>query len=183
MQFNPLNWTQFGPFSFQTSRILHYLVYFLIGIAIGAYGIERGILGEGGNLARWWWLWTIAAVVVFGIASAVFIAAATTKAASPSWQAFADFFFTGTCGTTTLAVLAVFVRFVKKSRTILDSLRDNAYGMYLIHYAFVSWIQYAFLKTHLSGVAKGAVVFLTVVALSWVTSSALRRISFVARVI
>lgn len=182
-KFNPLNWTQLGPFSFQTSRILQYLVYFLIGIALGAYGIERGILAQGGNLARRWWLWVIGAVVVFGMASAVFIAAATTRAASPSWQVFADFFFTGTCGTTSLAVLALFVRFVKKSRTTLDSLRDNAYGMYLLHYAFVSWIQYALLKTHWSGVIKATVVFLTVVALSWVTSSCLRRISLVARVI
>ena len=41
MKFNSLSWAQFGPFVFQTSRLLHYLVYFLMGIAVGAYGIER----------------------------------------------------------------------------------------------------------------------------------------------
>jgi hypothetical protein len=183
MKFNPMNWTQFGPFSFQISRILHYLVYFLIGIAVGAYGNERGILSQCGKLARRWWLWAIGAVVVFAMASVVFIAAVTTKATSPSWQAIAHFFFTATCATTSLAVLAVFVRFAKKSRSIFGSLRDNAYGMYLTHYAFVSWMQYALLKAHLSGFAKGTLVFLSVVALSWITTSVLRRIPWVARVI
>jgi len=183
MRFNPISWTQFGPLSFQTSRILHYLVYFLIGVTLGGHGIERGILAQGGKLARRWWLWSTAAIVVFGIASNVFIAASTTRATSPSWQALADFFFTVTCAITSVAGLAVFVRFVRKSSRIADSLRDNAYGMYLIHYAFVSWMQYALLRTHLSGFAKGTIVFLSVVVLSWVTTSALRRIPFVSRVL
>lgn len=183
IKFNPISWTQFGPFAFQTSRILHYLVYFLIGIAVGAYGIERGILAQTGKLARRWWLWAIGAVIVFAGASGVFVAAATTKITSPPWQAMADFLFTVTCATTSLAVIAIFVRFAKKSRAIFDSLRDNAYGMYLIHYAFVSWTQYALLKTHLSGFAKGCLVFSSVVALSWATTAALRRIPFIARVI
>jgi len=182
MHFNPLQWTQVGPFAFQTSRILHYLVYFLIGIAVGAYRLERGILAQGGNLARSWWLWAIGAVVAYAMASLVYIAA-ITRAASPSWQAILDFSFTVTCGTTSLAFLAVFLRFARKPRAIFDNLRDHAYGMYLIHYAFVSWIQYALLKAHLSGLAKGTVVFCSVVALSWVATCALRRIPLVARVI
>src|SRR5262249_39722114 len=131
VKFNPLAWTQIGPFTFQTSRILHYLVYFLMGVAVGAYGIERGILVPGRKLARRWWLWSIAAIVVFLATSAFVIMMLTTpaKAASSLWQAIADLVFTITCATTSLAMLAVFVRFVKKSRGIFDSLRDNAYGM------------------------------------------------------
>lgn len=184
MKFNPLAWTQFGPFAFQTSRILHYLVYFLIGIAVGAYGIERGILALGGKLARRWLLWSIAAIVVFVAATALFIMIVTTaKASSDLWQAIADLVFTITCATTSLAMLAVFVRFVKKSRGVLDSLRDNAYGIYLVHYAFVSWLQYALLKSHLSGFTKLIIVFPLAVALSWITTAALRRIPAVAHVV
>lgn len=184
MKFNGLSWTQFGPFAFQTSRILHYLVYFLMGIAVGAYGIERGIIASGGKLARRWWLWSIAAIVVFLASSAFFVMILTTpKGTSAPWQALADLIFTITCATTSMAMLAVFVRFVKKSRGIFDSLRDNAYGMYLIHYAFVSWLQYALLKSHLSGFAKLSTVLLLAVVLSWITTAALRRIPAVARVI
>jgi peptidoglycan/LPS O-acetylase OafA/YrhL len=73
-------------------------------------------------------------------------------------------------------MLAIFVRFVKKSWGIFDSLRDNAYGIYLVHYAFVSWLQYVLLKSHLSGFIKLAIVFSLTVALSWITAAVLRRI-------
>ena len=47
-----------GRFAFQPSRPLHYLVYFFAGMAVGAYGLDRGLLdamGPGaalGGLAR-----------------------------------------------------------------------------------------------------------------------------------
>jgi hypothetical protein len=34
--FNPFRWSSFGPFSFQTSRGLHYLLYFFLGAGVGA---------------------------------------------------------------------------------------------------------------------------------------------------
>ncbi|HTC94739.1 MAG TPA: acyltransferase [Terriglobales bacterium] len=184
MKFNPLSWTQFGAFAFQTSRLLHYFVYFLIGISVGAYGIERGILASGGKLARRWLLWALAAIVVFVASSALFIMMLTTgKLALALWQAVADLVFTITCATTSMAMLAVFVRFAKKSRAIFDSLRNNAYGIYLLHYAFVNWLQYALLKSHLSGFTKLIIVFSLAVVLSWITTAALRRIPAVARVV
>jgi len=184
VRFNPLAWMQFGPLAFQTSRLLHYLVYFLMGLAVGAYGIERGILASAGKLARRWWLWAIGAVVVFLAASGLFIMMVTTgKAAATNWQVIGDLAFTMTCATTSLAFLAVFVRFAKKPRGIFDSLRDNAYGIYLVHYAFVSWLQYVLLKSQLSGFEKLTIVLSLAVALSWSTTAALRRIPAVARVI
>ena len=183
MKFNPLAWTQFGPFSFQTSRVVHYLAYFLMGISLGAYGIERGVLAAGGKLARRGLLWSIAAIVVFVAASQLFILIVTTRTSSVTWLAIADLTFPITGATTSMAMLAMFVRFVKKSRGILDSLRDNAYGVYLVHYVFVNWLQYALLKSHLPGFTKATIVFLLAVALSWITTAALRRIPAVARIV
>ena len=184
MKFSPVSWTQFGPLAFQTSRLFHYFIYFLLGISLGAYGIERGILASGGKLARRWLLWAVAALMVFAATSALVISVLTTgKAASTQWQASIDLVFTITCATTSVAMLAVFVRFAKKSRRTFDSLRDNAYGIYLVHYAFVSWLQYAMLKSQLSGFAKLSIVLSLAIALSWITTAALRRIPAVARVI
>jgi surface polysaccharide O-acyltransferase-like enzyme len=75
------------------------------------------------------------------------------------------------------------VRFAKARSRVLDSLRDNAYGMYLIHYAFVSWLQYALLKVALPAFVKGSLAFSATLALSWGVTAALRRIPAVARVI
>ena len=66
--FNGFSWSSFGPFTFQTSRLLHYFVYFLVGIGIGAYGIDRGLLAPDGNLARRWFRWAPAALLTFVVA-------------------------------------------------------------------------------------------------------------------
>jgi surface polysaccharide O-acyltransferase-like enzyme len=66
---------------------------------------------------------------------------------------------------------------------VWDSLTANAYGIYLLHYAFVSWLQYSLLKAALPAIAKGSLVRTGAVALSWAVPTALRRIPAVARVI
>jgi surface polysaccharide O-acyltransferase-like enzyme len=55
--------------------------------------------------------------------------------------------------------------------------------MYLIHYVFVIWIQFALLPSGLPGLSKGLLVFASVLALSWATTAALRRIPVVRRVL
>jgi hypothetical protein len=52
----------------------------------------------------------------------------------------------------------------------LDSLSGNAYGMYLIHYAFVVWLQYLLLPTGLNAATKFAIVLAGALSLSWSTS-------------
>lgn len=181
--FNPFRWTEFGPFFFQTSRILHYLVYFLIAVGVGAYGLERGLLVPNGKLARRWLLWAVTAVLLFGMATAVSLVALTAKSSPYLWETIASFGFCVSCAASSFALLALFLRFAKTPRRIFDSLRDNAYGMYLIHYAYVSWMQYALLKVQVSAPMKGLTVFLGTVAISWSLTAALRRIPAISRII
>ena len=75
------------------------------------------------------------------------------------------------------------MRFARSRTAYLDSLQENAYAMYVVHYVFVSWLQYALLPARLSAVAKGSIVFLGTTALSWAASAALRRVPAIARVI
>jgi peptidoglycan/LPS O-acetylase OafA/YrhL len=180
--FNPFRWTEFGPFFFQTSRILHYLVYFLIGVGIGAVSLERGLLARDGKLARRWPLWAGAALFAFGLAGAVFIVAISAQNSPYLWGTLGGFTFTLSCAASSMAFLALFVRFAKP-RKIFDSLRENAYGIYLIHYAVVSWLQYALLKAQWPAIEKGFVVLAGALAVSWVAIAAIRRVPAVARVI
>ena len=181
--FNPLAWAAFGPFFFQTSRILHYFVYFLLGAGVGAYGLQRGLLASGGKLARRWLFWSIAAFFAFAIASGIGIATITAHPGSRLWEIMSDLTFALSCAASSFAFLAVFVHFAQTPGKIFDSLSNNAYGMYLVHYAFVSWLQYSLLKAALPAIAKGSIVFVATVALSWITVAALRKIPAVARVI
>jgi surface polysaccharide O-acyltransferase-like enzyme len=55
--------------------------------------------------------------------------------------------------------------------------------MYLVHIVFVTWLQYVLLRAQMSPVAKGLIVFLGTLELSWGAVAALRRLPAVARVI
>lgn len=181
LAFNAFSWSSFGPFTFQTSRLLQYAVYFLAGVGLGAYGIEGGLLASDGELAARWFRWLPAALLTFIGAIIVIIAAITTR--TRFWEVVGDFAFVVSCAVSAFAFLAVFVRFARHRVAILDSLTANAYGIYLIHYAFVSWLQYELLPASLPPVAKATIVFLGAVLLSWGSTAVLRRVKSVRRVI
>src|SRR5205807_8931842 len=65
LSFVPSQWFHRRPFAFQLSRPLHYILYFFAGAAIGGCGIERGLLGADGPLARHWEGWLAAALASF----------------------------------------------------------------------------------------------------------------------
>ena len=67
----PMHWATVGPFAVQTSRVLHYLLYFLLGIGVGVYGLDKGLLALDGGLARRWWAWLAGAVVTYVVAVVV----------------------------------------------------------------------------------------------------------------
>ena len=69
-----------------------------------------------------------------------------------------------------MAVLAIFLRFARPS-TVFDSLKDNAYGIYLVHYVIVTWVQYALLPAPWPGLLKGAVAFGGTVAMGWLATA------------
>ena len=183
LAFTPYAWAALGPFTFQTCRLLHYFVYFVAGIGVGAWGIERGLLALDGKLARRWWLWLLRSQLAYPVVVAIVIAAAVAPARVTVWTTVGGFAFALSCAASGFACLAFFVRFAGKPRRMFDSLRDNAYGIYLVHYAFVAWVQYALLPASMPGFAKGVIAFLGALVLSWGTVAALRKIPAVARVI
>ncbi len=180
--FTPVAWAALGPFTFQTSRLLHYFAYFVAGIAVGAWGVERGLLAAEGKLARRWWLWLLRSQLAYAMVVAIVIAAAMAPARMTLWMTVGGFAFAISCAASGFAFLALFVRFAKKPRRVFDSLRDNAYGIYVVHYAFVAWVQYALLPVSMPGFAKGVTAFAGALALSWGTVAAMRKIPAVERV-
>ena len=80
------------------------------------------------------------------------------------WEAAAAVTFTLSCAASSLFFISVFTKYMQRRSAVWDSLSANAYGMYLIHYPFSSWLQYALLKMHLPAIAKGSLVFLGTLA-------------------
>ena len=169
--FGSMHWSAFGPFSVQTSRILHYALYFFVGIALGGLGLEQSVVREGGPLARRWIAWPIVALVAFALAAGIAISAATSPGATTHWEAIGSFGFVLSCAASSCAMLALFLRFARRPNAVGDSLRDNAYGIFLVHYAFVSWLQYSLLASASAAASKAALVTAGALALSWATES------------
>lgn len=184
LAFGALAWFHRGPFSFQMSRPLHYAVYFFAGAIVGACGIERGLLALDGPLARRWKTCLSSALASFMLWLALTALVRSEADAVPLGLRIADdLSFALACLSSCCFALAFGLRFVRLPSQALDSLKANAYGMYLIHYVFVVWLQYALLGPAWPGIVKGTMVFAGSLALSWAASEALRQIRLVAQVI
>ncbi|MDR6627016.1 acyltransferase [Caulobacter segnis] len=178
------HWTVIGPFAVQTARIGHYFVYFLAGIAVGAAGVGQGLTDPDGKLARRWWLWCLAPIPPI-VATMVILGVAFSP--NPPPRALLDLAggvsFALACATLSFAALAVALRFVRRSGPVGGSLRANAYGLYLTHYVFTSWLAWLLLPQAWGGLVKGVIVFAGAVTLGWLTTMALRRMPLLGRIL
>jgi surface polysaccharide O-acyltransferase-like enzyme len=157
---------------------LLYLVYFLAGTAIGAYGIDRSMFRSDGALAKRWWGWLAVGLMSY-IVFIIMVAVVTNK----DRTIVSEIASVLCCGATVFGMTGLFLRFVKRRVGIFDSLSENSYGIYVVHYVFVTWLQYLLLGSPLAPSVKGVVVFVGTLILSWGMVAAIRRIPAVAKVI
>jgi len=184
LSYSPWSWFQYGPFAFQSSRPLHYGVYFFAGIAVGARSLDGGLLAAHGVLARHWPVWLAVAAVTFLLwIGPTALIMEYTHGSPLGLDAAADLGFVLACAGGGMLVLALVLRFATTRKRILDSLSENAYGMYLVHYVFVVWLQYMLLSVALPAIAKAAIVFCGTLALSWAATAAIRSVPLGSRLI
>jgi peptidoglycan/LPS O-acetylase OafA/YrhL len=186
LYFGASRWFSAGPVAVQASRILLYLLYFFAGAGIGAVGFGEGLLAGDGGLARRWPAWLAATIATYGcLIGLIYIKHSVLPDVNhqPLWWEIAyALAFACYSAAQTLNVLALFLRFDNDGSSILDPLRDSAYGIYLIHYVPVLWLQYVLYDfslapvMQLSAILKAVVVFILTLALSWAATAALRKI-------
>jgi hypothetical protein len=184
--FGASRWFSAGPVAIQASRILLYLLYFLAGVGIGVVRFDQGLLASDGGLARRWPVWLAATIVTYGcIIGLVYIRHSVLPDVNhpPLWWRVAyALAFVSYSAAQTFNILALFLRFDNEGSSVLDPLRDSAYGIYLIHYIPVLWLQYALYDIslapvmQLSAIIKAIIVFVLTLALSWAATAALRKI-------
>jgi len=180
--FTPMNWFSSGLISFQLSRPLLYGVFYFAGLGIGAYGLERGLLAPDGRLMRHWTAWLGGAAGAFMLWMGLTAVSMRYTAPVPlALQVVVDLSFVVASVSGCFGVMAACLRFATMRSRILDTLADNAFGMYLLHYGFVVWLQYAVLGTTLPAIAKAAIVFSGTLVLAWTAAVALRLIPLGAR--
>ncbi len=180
--FNPWAWSNSGPLAVQFSRALLDGVYFFAGVGIGVAGVDRGLLAADGALARRWALWLAAALGLLFLWMAV-TSLTLNGAASLGIDIASDLSFVLACAAGCFFLIGASLRFGGRRSLILDALSANAYSLYLVHYDFVVWLQYALLGSALFAVVKGAVVFACTSTLSLIATALAQRHPFSARLI
>ncbi len=181
------SWFEFGPFSVQHGRVLLYATYFFFGAGIGAAALDRGLLSADGRLAKSGWGWLITALVPYCLMWVLVYVKREilgNPLRLPDWyEASYGLFFAAFSVTIMFAILAYFLRFKRSGWSILDPMQGEAYGMFLVHYPIVLWLQYWLFDVDVPAVVKVMVVFVLTVALSWAATAALRKIPGATRVL
>ncbi|MEA2897838.1 MAG: hypothetical protein QOJ84_3453 [Bradyrhizobium sp.] len=189
LTFGDASWWEIGafPLPIQTSRILLYTAYFFAGVIAGATNLKTGLLAEDGELARRWPIWLAAGIVFYGAILGLVYAhhnwVANFNAPPEWWSVGYSLAFAIFSGAMCFTVPAIHLRFARARWRLLDAMQPSAYGIYLLHYIFIIWLQYAVYDLPLHAGAKFAIVFVGTLSMSWVLTIALRKIPAVARMI
>lgn len=171
--FGPYSWTGFYPFDFQLSRLLLYFAYFGIGAAVGRLSLSEGIFSKNASIVKHYPLWGLLAIASFIMM--LFFSGEIVK------QQLGDTFFLLCCTLMCIAFISAFSKLLVKNFSWWDSLSKHAYLIYLLHFVFVTWIQFFLLPIHLPVPLKFLIVFLLSLTLSWATAFLLRKIAIVKK--
>ncbi len=187
LYFGVNHWFEFGPFSVQASRVLLYAAYFFIGAGIGAANFERGLLSADGQLANSGWNWVIATLVPYCLLWVLITIKREilgNPGALPHWyEAAYGVVFVVFSAAMMFTILAFFLRFKRSGWSVLDPMQKDAYGIFLVHYAFALWIQYWLYDVDLPAIVKVLIGFAFTLAASWALTAGLRRIPGATRVL
>jgi surface polysaccharide O-acyltransferase-like enzyme len=187
--FGDSSWLEPGhyPFPIQTSRILLYAGNFLTGVGVGAVSLRSGMLAENGALVERWTVWPAFAFAFYGAILLLVYAHHNWLADFNSpplwWRAAYGLAFAMFSAAMTFTVPAVFLRFARSSLWLLDAMQPSAYGIYLLHFIFLIWLQYIVYDPAFPAFVKFAIVFTGTLSMSWALTVLLRKIPTVARAI
>jgi hypothetical protein len=174
------HWFELGPFSVQASRVLLYASYFFIGAGVGCASMATGLLSPEGQLPKSRWSWLFVTLIPYaGMWCMIYIKRGIldNPPVLPWWyHLFYGTFFVLFSASILLAILAFFLHSKAPGPTLLDRMQGEAYGMFLIHYPIVLWIQYWLFDFDVSAIVKASIAFVLTVILSWAATAALKKI-------
>jgi len=175
----PDTWTGLGPFDFQVSRMFLYFCYFLLGVLIGAQGLNDGIFSEGSGFVKKGPVWLVCCLCTYAVLkfSESPLKDLVGRHQLNPLQARLIYrsLWVLSCTLSAIAFLTTFRKLVNRSHTWWGSLSANAYGIYLIHYIFVVWCQYYLLDYNLPAVIKFFITFVVALLMSWLLTHWLRK--------
>ena len=181
-RFGPSAWLGFLLWV-QLSRAGLYALWFVLGFLIGAPGFSNGLLARSGGLARRWPVWMAGCVLAYNALWFVPQLAVVHRLSASGQGIVWALLWVSSCVASCFGFLALFRGVEMRPRWWMSSLARCAYGMYLVHYVFVLWLQRLLLDRPIHAGIKFVLVFLGTVLLSWLTVQAALRIPRLDRIL
>jgi glucans biosynthesis protein C len=168
-------WAGF-PFIIQISRAALYALWFTFGYLVGVPGFAQGLLARDGALTRRWPYWIAGCVLAYNALWFVPQWSVVHRLSPLGQGALWALLWVLSCTASCFGFLALFRGVEMKSRPWMNSLTRCAYGIYLVHYIYVLWMQRLVLDRPIHPSLKFLFVFLATTFLSWATVQAALRI-------
>jgi surface polysaccharide O-acyltransferase-like enzyme len=180
-------WTGIGPFDFQLNRLILYFLFFISGTCLGSCNWENILFDNNKLISKSWLFWAVIATLCFVMVELFtyygfnYVRTGTLNIGT-AWFIF-DFFFVFSCLTSCLAFLAFFRKKMRSPVKVWTNFSSNAFGIYLLHYLPVTWLQYALLKCILPASLKFLIVFTLSLLVSWLIIHLIRKFRIVNQII
>lgn len=171
--FGAERWLSLGPFFIQGSRIGLYAFFFALGCAAGTAGIYYPLFLRDGVLARYWLFSLCLGALSFScfLNSSIYV------------LGLQPIFFVFCCMSFCIALTGMCVRYVRELPIWIERLMGDAYGVYLLHYAFVTWAQFYLLPISWGAVPKAALVLAVTLSASFLLTRIVRSVPVMRGVI
>lgn len=149
--------------------------------------LRVGVFSETGGVVKRWPFWLAFAVLFYGVILLLVYAHHNwvDSVSNPplAWEVAYGLAFASFSAAMAFTVLTISVRLTHSSLRLLDVMQPSAYGIFLVHYIFVVWLQYVVYDPAWPAGVKAAVVFAGTLGGSWLVTIWLRKIPFIARMI
>jgi len=177
MWLGPYTWTGIGPFDFQKSRILLYFGYFVLGALIGDTFSNTFI--------KQWPLWIAGCLLMYTLLTVIPtpLRQMVEQGKIPSLAGWLIYYtiYVLSCTFSCVAFVSIFKALIRSPKGWWTSLSANAYSIYLLHYIFVVWCQYALLSISAPAFVKFIITFMVALTGSWILSHLIRKHPLIKR--
>ncbi|GLH79825.1 acyltransferase [Bradyrhizobium sp. SSBR45G] len=175
------------PLPLQASRALLYPVFFIAGVAIGAAGLTTGPFAADGALVQRWPVWFGLSYGCYGMILLLAYAHHNWIADFDSppvwWRTAYGMAVASFCASMAFGVPTFFLRWASAPLALMDRMQPQAYGIYLLHFLPLLWLQYLVFDPAWPAAVKFAIVLLGTLSVSWLAAALLRRIPLMARIV
>jgi len=172
-----------GPFDFQQNRLLFYGFFYGVGCCVGATNWQAYVLPNGKLFGTDWRIWagsSLCCYALLTVESGYGADLVRNGYLSPTLGYLVyDLFFIASCLASLSGCMGFFGQVMIRPNDYGANLSANAYGIYLVHYVFITWLQFALLMVAWPVIIKFGIVFAGALSLSWCIVHLLRKNSLI----